>query len=500
MWSLTSWTLGSLGFAASLIGGRMLTGHCGAPCPPENVVVNDAKAQVVLRAGHASKVVPAAVTIKRSLGCCPPVCCESTQVKQGLLSIKPILNGSNLSLSVVATTDCPPEGVASGDKVVEVQPTLLRFMTGLGAQRGFAFTGAPTGPENSRFEIKTLNNDDELHIVIENGEVTSSDRNGQHIDIEMDRDAGGNITRLKDVYGNVLWEGGGFQNGHDVIIDVQGQPLTRQGQEQALTPFYQQFQGAAPSAQGEVGSWLGAAQPAETPKVMMGVILGEPDWGLMKHLGLEPGESTVFTSVYTGFPADGAGLEAYDVIVGVNGSNSASQDEIRQVLRSASAGETVLFNVIHRGQQREVVVKLEGYDRDRLGEASRKQQEELAASGQFEINLTPAPRMAPLSPADAYMGRIREGGKLDENTVILERNAGAQREQARVEAERAMAQMRDRIAATENQWRRAAEQQGGQGGDRMERLEDRLGRLEKMLERLIEREEQRPASGGGRRS
>jgi hypothetical protein len=104
----------------------------------------------------------------------------------------------------------------------------------------------------------------------------------------------------------------------------------------------------------------------EPPKVMVGVQLLEPDSSLRGHLGLKEDESTLISAVYEGLPAAQAGLEPYDIVVGINGKTPAPPETVRKALRETDAGKAVSLDIIHRGQKKTVSITVEKYDADKL--------------------------------------------------------------------------------------------------------------------------------------
>ncbi|MFZ9914264.1 MAG: hypothetical protein ACO3IB_02865, partial [Phycisphaerales bacterium] len=77
------------------------------------------------------------------------------------------------------------------------------------------------------------------------------------------------------------------------------------------------------------------------PKVMIGAGLGKVDEALAAHLGIDAGKATMLTTVLDGLPAQKAGLQRYDVLVSVNGSDEASPESIRAAMKDLSPGAKV---------------------------------------------------------------------------------------------------------------------------------------------------------------
>ncbi len=105
------------------------------------------------------------------------------------------------------------------------------------------------------------------------------------------------------------------------------------------------------------------------PKVMLGIHLAEPGKALQRHLGLEPGSTTMISALYEGLPAHDAGLDQFDIITAIDGQTPADPHSIHEALADKEPGETVTLSVIHEGRAGEVVVTLEAFDADAMHSA-----------------------------------------------------------------------------------------------------------------------------------
>jgi hypothetical protein len=79
---------------------------------------------------------------------------------------------------------------------------------------------------------------------------------------------------------------------------------------------------------------------AEAPKSMIGIGLGEIDPALAHHLELDPATATLITNVIEELPAHLAGIERFDVIVAIDGSESAPRAEVAAKLGRAEVEVT----------------------------------------------------------------------------------------------------------------------------------------------------------------
>jgi len=80
---------------------------------------------------------------------------------------------------------------------------------------------------------------------------------------------------------------------------------------------------------------------------------------LTKHLGLEPGQGLRIANVNVGGPADKAGLERDDIIIGFQGEKVMDSEQFIAAVHKAGAGAEVSLEVIHLGQRKTVQLKLE---------------------------------------------------------------------------------------------------------------------------------------------
>jgi hypothetical protein len=108
-----------------------------------------------------------------------------------------------------------------------------------------------------------------------------------------------------------------------------------------------------------VGTMSYAGDQSSGP--LVGVVLdGAPLPELLtKHLGLEPGQGLRIANVNVGGPADKAGLERDDIIVGFQGEKVMNAEQFIAAVHRAGAGAEVSLEVIHLGQRKTVQLKLE---------------------------------------------------------------------------------------------------------------------------------------------
>ena len=99
---------------------------------------------------------------------------------------------------------------------------------------------------------------------------------------------------------------------------------------------------------------------------MLGVRMGRPGTQLARTMHLDPEKTTIINYVAPGTPAMRGGLEQWDLITSVNGSEDASPAVIRRVLREALPGEEIDFEIMRKSERRDVEITLEPMDRSRM--------------------------------------------------------------------------------------------------------------------------------------
>lgn len=106
----------------------------------------------------------------------------------------------------------------------------------------------------------------------------------------------------------------------------------------------------------------------ERPTVMLGINLTEPGEAMRKQLKLGKDQQVILVEkVIDGLPAQRAGLEDYDVILSIDGSDHASSDLLGEVMRKKQPGDAIKLVVLRAGEKKQIVAKLDAYNPDRLG-------------------------------------------------------------------------------------------------------------------------------------
>ena len=77
---------------------------------------------------------------------------------------------------------------------------------------------------------------------------------------------------------------------------------------------------------------------------------------LAAQLGIDGSKAALVTSVISGRPAERAGVERFDVIVGVDAGDDAAPGKIREAIRAAPAGQPITLHIIRKGQPIDIQV------------------------------------------------------------------------------------------------------------------------------------------------
>jgi len=101
--------------------------------------------------------------------------------------------------------------------------------------------------------------------------------------------------------------------------------------------------------------------PADAPSVMLGARLELPGPAIARHANIDPSTSSIITSILPEGPAAKAGLETWDVVIGMGGVQAATPAAIRAALRARVPGDVVVMKVRRGDQVRDVSVTLEAW-------------------------------------------------------------------------------------------------------------------------------------------
>ena len=292
---------------------------------------------------------------------------------------------------------------------------------------------------------KTTTEQHEIEVIIEDGETTVR-VDGEEVPPE----------RIRKIRGGL------------VVIDEDGQEI-----ETIRIGI-----GGDDEGRGLWQYWIGSDdtkrlrfEPADEPKVMIGIHLDEPGAALLRHLRLEPGATTLVQAVHVGLPAHEAGLDEFDVIVKIDGQTPANPDTLRAVLAEKEPGDVIALQVIHEGEPETIGVTLDAYDARAMAEAELIGEAPAAdtGSGLFWLDEEMvAPRWGGL-PADRE--RLRDFFIDEQNRIFEFRPRLKMKMRGDAEEE---AEVDEELEA------------------RLRRLDERLAELDKLLTDLLERTKKAP--------
>lgn len=212
----------------------------------------------------------------------------------------------------------------------------------------------------------------EVRRVVDGQEIVVRRVNEHPIEVRIDgKSISKDHFKIKD--GKVFVTEPGTDRVHELSL-----PSARGG---AGNPFLGRLEIAEgqrlPQAVGGAGNlrWQAQAPAAPSqPRVMLGVVMVEPDPVVLEHLGLDAEKAVLLERVIEGLPADKAGLQVKDIIVGFGEhAEPRSAEDIRKVLAKAEPGSTVKVKVIRKGHPVTVDLKLEAFDGPALGRAAAPQ-------------------------------------------------------------------------------------------------------------------------------
>jgi hypothetical protein len=105
-------------------------------------------------------------------------------------------------------------------------------------------------------------------------------------------------------------------------------------------------------------------------KSMIGAGFGEVDEAVAHHLEVDPAKATMITSVLDEMPAKKAGLERFDVVVGIDGRQGAELDALRDAVAKAEPGTKMKLSVRRGGETKEIEIETVAFDAARLSDAT----------------------------------------------------------------------------------------------------------------------------------
>ena len=188
---------------------------------------------------------------------------------------------------------------------------------------------------------------------------------------------------------------------HVAVVDESGTVIERLDMPPTWTPQHGD-PAAAPA-----GYRLADGTQLTPPKAMLGGRLEAVPAGTLAHMHAEHTEATGSKCTYVAnvipdLPLAKAGIMAHDVIVMVNGSNDASPEAIRAIVRTAAPGDTITVTVVRAGQLRDAFVTLAAWEPKHMVRAVGDVNQVAPAMASGEPARAPAPLpVAAVQPAPA---------------------------------------------------------------------------------------------------
>lgn len=354
------------------------------------------------------------------------------------------------------------------------------------------------GQSTSNFTYIQQDGDQSLKVTMKDGQV-EAEVNGKPVPAERIKREGDTVT-ITDENGKTI----------GAPIHVGSNPF---GELAPRMLIEGQNGGIAFARPGEV---LGVA--GNPPPVMLGITMSEADEGVLKHLGVE-GSAIQIDTVRDGLPAAAAGLKPEDLVVSINGQSPATSQKLREILRGSKAGDELKLHVIRRGQAQDITVKLEAYDAAKLGNPIAGAEAPNGRAFTFDTlpNLPTVPGWRnfnseelnkELQEARAQieeaLKNVKESAKFDSDKIRQEvsealekamESLSEQREKLSKEHEGLMRRWnvytspegqsgRSRALVAPEQGLVLTVPQTEQSNKKVEELEDRLSRMEKMLDAI----------------
>jgi serine protease Do len=111
----------------------------------------------------------------------------------------------------------------------------------------------------------------------------------------------------------------------------------------------------------------------------LGVVIQELTPELAKHFRVS--EGVLVSQVYTGSPAEAAGLKRGDVIVEISGKKISKYRELQSIIAGETVGDTVPLKIVRDGGEMSVSVKVAERSAQQLAEDQQKQGTEESKTG-----------------------------------------------------------------------------------------------------------------------
>lgn len=309
--------------------------------------------------------------------------------------------------------------------------------------------------------------EDTVEIKIENGKVVSAKVNGKEVPSDRVRHKDGKVEILDEngeviqTLGVGIGHGDGGAGAWWITPDGGAGPATA----------WRRFDGA----EGGGGPFMfSPSQAASPPKVMLGINMSPLDEGKAGELEIEAGEGILIEKVIEDLPAAKAGLKAGDVVIRIAGKSPATQEKLRELLRTKEPGDKLKVTVLREGGEKTLTIELAEYDAEKLGVQSVQGFQVVPPEGLGEFKFEGMPRelhwdqkahqeaLKAYEEAMKQFGRAYQGGPGQRGMLFR---------QAAPDMGGQLSGINERMAEIDR---------------RLSELDERLERLTKKLEKLVE--------------
>jgi len=210
--------------------------------------------------------------------------------------------------------------------------------------------------------IKVSDNDHVYDIKFSDGRVISAVVDGDNFDLDRVKFDGEFVRFVGDDGEEVLYE-----------ISLPPQVFSHHAHQ-----AHQAHGHHSPDVNHEVTAWVSGdnahaqhqfewKSDGLPPKVMLGFYLGEPSAALRKHLSLPKDRGAIMVErVIKGLPAALAGMQDFDVIISIDGSDEADSKMLNKILSSKEAGDQLKVYVLRGGKKVKLNVELKAYDAESM--------------------------------------------------------------------------------------------------------------------------------------
>ena len=209
--------------------------------------------------------------------------------------------------------------------------------------------------------IKVSDNDHVYDIELSDGRVISAVVDGEDFDLDRVKFDGELVRFVGD-------------DGEEVLYEISLPPQVFSHLAQQSHQTHKTHGHHFPEVNHEVTAWVSGdgeqhqhqfelKADAQHPKVMLGFYLGEPSAALRKHLSLPKDRGAIMVErVIKGLPAARAGMQEFDVIVSIDGSDEADSALLNKILSKKEAGDELKVYVLRGGKKVKLNVELQAYD------------------------------------------------------------------------------------------------------------------------------------------